>query len=157
MKVWHSTLPLFLCAAIWAQPPGPGPRRFARGPGAWNPETRLTQRLNLDATQQNTLHTALEEERTQTKGMMQQMRTLHQNLAAAIKAGNPDQIDSVTQQMANLDQQRIAIHAKEMMKVYSSLTADQKSKAGPNLEMLLGPGIGAGLRRRPAMAPKRDQ
>jgi Spy/CpxP family protein refolding chaperone len=147
MKVWQVTLSLFMAAAIWAQQPQPPARRGGPGGrGAWDLETRLTNRLGLNATQQNTLHTALEEERTQTKGMMQQRHTLQQSLAGAIKSGNSDQIDSITQQMSTLDQQREAIHAKEMVKVYSALTADQKTKVGPNLEMLLGPGM-----RGPAM------
>jgi len=141
MKVWHIALSLFMGATLWAQPPqGSWPRgRFGPGRAPGNMETRLTQALGLNATQQNALHTALEEERTQTKGMMEQRQTLHENMAAAIKAGNSDQIDQVTQQIAGLDQQRNAIHAKAMMKVYSGLTADQKTKAGQNLEMLLGP------------------
>ena len=156
MKVWQIALSLAIGAAVWAQPPqGPGPRgRFGPGRGPANIETRLTQALGLDATQQNALHTAFEEERTQIKGMMQQRQTLHQNLAAAIKAGNSDQIDQVTQQMAALDQQRNAIHAKSMMKVYSGLTADQKTKAGANLEMLLGPGGGPGSMMGPMMRPR---
>lgn len=159
MKVWQVALSLFTAAAMWAQSPQPPARRGGPGGrGPWNLETRLTNRLGLNATQQNTLHTALEEERTQTKGMMQQRHTLQQSLAAAVKSGNSDQIDSITQQMSSLDQQREAIHAKEMVKVYSALTADQKTKVGTNLEMLMGPGMGGpgmgmgpmGRRPRPA-------
>jgi Spy/CpxP family protein refolding chaperone len=139
MKVWPIALSLPLIASLCAQPPQ---GRLGRGPA--NLESGLTQRLGLNATQQNTLHTALEEERTQIRGMMQQRQTLHQSLVAAIKAGNADQIEQVTQQIASLDQQRSAIHAKAMMKFYSGLTADQKTKVGPNLELLLGPGRGGG-------------
>jgi Spy/CpxP family protein refolding chaperone len=149
MKVCHIALSLFTAAAVWAQPPqGPTPRgRFGPG-GPGNLENRLTQHLGLNPTQQNTLHTALEEERTQTKGMGEQMHTLHQTLAAAVIAGNSEQIDSVTQQISSLEQQRSAIHAKQMTKVYSALSAEQKTKVGPNLEMLLGPGMPEGPRGR---------
>jgi Spy/CpxP family protein refolding chaperone len=141
MQVRHITLPLILTAVVWAQPPqGPGPQ--GRGHGPEDFESRLTRHLGLNATQANTLHTALEEERTQTKGMMQQMHTLHTSLAEAVKAGNSEQIDSVTQQISSLEQQHRSIHAKQMSKVYSTLTADQKTKAGTHLEMLLGPGMG---------------
>jgi Spy/CpxP family protein refolding chaperone len=158
MKVSHIALSLITAAAITlAQPPqGQGPRHFGG-----DMETRLTRHFGLNAAQQNTLHTALEEERTQTKGMMQQMHTLHQSLAAAVKAGNSGQIDSVTQQISTLEQQRSSIHAKQMIKVYSTLTAEQQAKAGPNLEMLLGPGMhpmGRGPRPgRPTTPPQQNQ
>jgi|GEM_PF-2505380 Spy/CpxP family protein refolding chaperone len=147
MKVWQIALSLPLVASLWAQPP-----QGRRGPA--NLENMLAQRLGLNATQQNMLHTALEEERTQIRGMMQQRQALHQSLVEAIKAGNADQIDQVTQQIASLDQQRSAIHAKAMMKFYSGLTADQKTKVGQNLEMLLGPGrLGGAALARPRRTP----
>jgi Spy/CpxP family protein refolding chaperone len=162
MKVSHIALSLLTAAVVTlAQPPQgqtpPQRGRFGPGRGPGDFETRLTQRLNLNATQQNSLHTALEEERTQTKGMMQQTHTLHLSLAAAIKAGNSDQIDTITQQMSSLEQQRSSIHAKTMMKVYSALTADQKTKVGPNLEMLMGPGGHPGIRPPANAAPKQSQ
>lgn len=156
MKVRTFTLSLITAAALWAQPPQ-GPAMRGRGPGGM--ESRISQRLGLNATQQNALHTALEEERTQTQGIGEQIRNLHQNLVNAIKSGNSDQIDSVTQQLSSLDQQRNAIHAKSIMKVYSTLTADQKTKAGTNLEFLLGPGPfgrGMGPRPRPGTAPQQQ-
>ena len=161
MKASRIALSLMAVSALWAQPPqgargrfGPPPDGF--GPGGPNLERHLTKTLGLNAQQQNTVHTVLEESRVQSQGMMQQMQTLRKNLAAAVKSGDEGQIDKVTQDMATLQQQQQAIHAKGMAKIYAALSDDQKTKVGANLEMLLGPGMrgpgmrGPGMRRPPA-------
>jgi hypothetical protein len=116
------------------QTPPAGPRpRIGRGfgPGAGGiddprAEQRLTQRLGLNAQQQNTVHTAIEEARVILKGAGQQERDLRTQLSAAVKAGNEADIDRISQGLANLHQQRTATEAKAMAKIYGSLNADQK-------------------------------
>jgi len=125
---------------------GPG----GRGGGPRDFETRLTQNLGLSAEQQNKVHTIMAESKLTQQGTHQQMQTLHTSLTEAIKAGDEAKIDSLTQQMGALHQQQTATHAKSMAKIYSSLTADQKTKAGPNLELLLGGPMGG----RPPMGRK---
>jgi hypothetical protein len=59
---------------------------FAQGPRGGGPDTeaRLTKTLNLNATQQNAAHTALQEHRVATSGLNEQMHTLNTQLHAAI-------------------------------------------------------------------------
>jgi hypothetical protein len=156
-------LPLMVSGLMFAQttPTAPTPGQH-RGPRGGNPdqaeqrfEQRLAQHLNLSAGQQNSVHTARAESRVQSQGMNEKMRTLHTSLNTAIKAGNEAQIDSITQEIASVHQQQIAINAKTTAKIYSTLTADQKTKVGNRLEMLggeggfgRGPGFGPGPGRR---------
>jgi Spy/CpxP family protein refolding chaperone len=114
-------------------------------------EQRMAQDLSLSAEQQNKVHAHLADSRVQSQGLHEKMGALHTSLTAAIKAGDEGQIDRISQDVANLHQQQIAIHAKTTAKIYSSLTADQRAKVGDNLGMLgggepgFGPGFGPGL------------
>ena len=118
------------------------------GQGEQRFEQRLAQRLGLSADQQSQVHAALVESRTMSQGMNDQMRTLHTSLNAAIKAGSEDQIDTISRDIASLQQQETAISAKATAKIYSTLTTDQKTTVGEHLEMLGGGGPGFGPRGR---------
>jgi Spy/CpxP family protein refolding chaperone len=118
-----------------------GPRGFG-GPGGPDTEARLTKTLNLNATQQNTVHTAMQEHRVATSGFNEQMHTLNTQLHAAIKAGNTDQIDKLTTSISSIRQQQEASQAKAASKIYATLTDDQKTQVGDHLEMLMGGGPG---------------
>lgn len=149
-------LSLLTAGALFAQPPAPR-RAFGPGPGPRGPrdfESRLTQNLGLNAEQQNKVHTIMAESRLSQKGNGEQMQSLHASLTEAIKAGDEAKIDKITQDIGSLHQQQTANHAKTMAKIYGTLTADQKAKAGPNLEMLLGGPMGG---RRPGPPPARIQ
>jgi hypothetical protein len=127
-------------------PPTRGPRRAPDGAfglgrpwlGGPNAEQRLTARLNLNATQQNTVHTALEESKVILKGVAQQERDLRTQLSAAVRAGNSANIDQISQQLSAIHQQRTATEAKALSKIYASLNADQKAKIDPQLNRSLG-------------------
>jgi Spy/CpxP family protein refolding chaperone len=140
-------LSLFGVAVLSAQQTAAPPaRHFGRGPGG-DPdqmfEQRLTSRLGLTAEQQNLVHTALAERAVIGKGTTQQLRTLHNSLVTAIKAGNGDQIDQISTQLETARQQDTALRAKTISKIYGSLSPAQQAKAGPNLELLMGrPGFG---------------
>lgn len=159
-------------AQTTATAPTPGQHRGPRGnsdQAEQRFEQRLAQRLNLSAGQQNSVHTARAESRVQSQGMNEKMRTLHTSLNTAIKAGNESQIDSITQEIATVHQQQTSINAKTTAKIYSTLTAEQKTKVGNRLEMLggeggfgrgrgFGPGPGGRGRRGPgAGAPVPQQ
>jgi Spy/CpxP family protein refolding chaperone len=144
----------FLAAAVLSAQNAPAPRHGNFDPTA-NTERRLTQQLNLTAAQQNQVHSAFAERDLVTKGLHQKAQDLHTAMTAAVKAGNEAQIDQISQEMATLHQQETAAHAKSAAKIYQTLTADQKSKVGEHLEMLMGgphPGFGGpgGPRRGPA-------
>lgn len=126
--------------------PAPSPRGHMRGPGNFeqNFEQRLATRLGLNATQQNAVHTAMMESQTQLQGMNTQRRTLHTAMVNAIKTGNTEQIDQLSQQMATLQQQEMAIRSKATARIYATLSADQKTKVGDRVEMLGGGGPGFG-------------
>jgi hypothetical protein len=126
---------------------------FAQGPrGATGPDTeaRLTKTLNLNATQQNAAHTALQEHRVATAGLSDQMHTLQTQLHAAIKTGASDQIDKLTTSISTLRQQQDASQAKAAAKIYATLNDDQKTQVGDHLEMLMGGGFGRGPGGPPA-------
>jgi Spy/CpxP family protein refolding chaperone len=146
MQMKAFSLALAVAGLVSAQQ-APQPRPGFRGQrGSDGFEQRLTNRLGLNAVQQNQVHTALAEAAVQSQGMGQQMLALRAALTAAVKAGSEAQIDSVTQQISQLQQQQSAIRAKSMAKVYGSLTTDQKAKVGPNLELLMNQGPSFGPR-----------
>jgi hypothetical protein len=122
---------------------GPG-RDFGRGPGRGldvfgpNAEARLTKQLGLDATQQNTLHTAILGAQVQRKGLNEKASSLQTQLATAVKAGNESSIESISQDLSGLHEQQTSIHAKTLSSLYNSLNATQKAKAEPMLNRELG-------------------
>jgi Spy/CpxP family protein refolding chaperone len=131
---------------------------FAQGPrGAGGPdaEARLTKTLNLNATQQNAAHTALQEHRVATSGLNEQMHTLNTQLHAAIKAGNTEQITQLTTSMATIHQQILASQSSAAAKIYATLTPDQKTQVGDHIEMLVGGGPGFGGRGPGGPPPNR--
>jgi hypothetical protein len=138
MKINCLLLTIAATGLVFAQ----GPRGGGSGPDT---ETRLTKTLNLNATQQGAVHTALQEHRVATSGLGEQMHTLQTQLHAAIKAGASDQIDKITTGLSTLRQQQEASQAKAAAKIYASLNDDQKTQVGDHLEMLMGgPGFGRG-------------
>jgi Spy/CpxP family protein refolding chaperone len=170
MKRFAFALSLLASGLVYAQttPPatgqGPGRHGHMRPPHPpGNPddmfEARLTRNLGLSATQQNTVHTVLAERRVTTKGLGTQMQSLHTQMIAAVKSGDESQIEKVTTELSNLRQQEESAHAKAIAKIYSGLTADQKTKVGANLELLMGrggmgfggPGFGPGRRGGPPL------
>lgn len=139
MKMNFLLITIAATGLVFAQ--GPMRRGFG-GPGGPDTETRLTKTLNLNATQQNAVHTALQEHRVATSGLAEQMHTLNTQLHAAIKAGASDQIDKLTGSIANLHQQQLASQSKAAAKIYAALTDDQKTQLGDHIEMLMGGGPG---------------
>ncbi len=129
---------------------GPNPG-FGRGPGrgpgpgmrgldlmAPNAEVRLTKQLNLNSTQQNSLHQTISTMRLQQEGASAKVATLRTQLGTAIKGGDESAIDRITGEISTLNQQQTGAHAKAMMAVYGSLSAKQKTKFEPMLNRELG-------------------
>lgn len=125
---------------------GPGELRL-EGP---NVEQRLTKQLNLNATQQNTVHTVVEESKVILQGMDQKETGLRTQLATAVRSGDASKIDTLTQELSTIHQQRSATEAKAISKIYASLSSDQKAKIDPALNRTLGV---PGGRRGPRPAP----
>ena len=142
-------LSLAVSGLVLGQPPARGPRMGNRETPEQSDarfEQRLAQHLSLSAEQQNTFHTTRADARVQTKGLHDRMGALNRSLNEAIKAGDEGQIDRISQEIATLHQQQTAIHAKTTAKLYATLTPEQKTKVGKNLEMLNGGGPGFGAR-----------
>ncbi len=144
---------------------GPG-REFGRGPGRGldvfgpNAEARLTRQLGLDATQQNTLHTAILGAQVQRKGLNEKTASLQTQLAAAVKAGNESAIEGISRDISGLHEQQTSIHAKTLSTLYNSLNATQKAKVEPMINRELGvpgPGRGAGDRGPGGRGPRPAQ
>ena len=143
-----------------AATPPPPPGRGAFGPrgalGGPFSERRLTQQLGLNAEQQNKVHTAIEEARVVQQGLAQKEGDARTRLATAVRAGNEAQIDSISQELSQLNQQRTAARAKSIAKVYATLNADQKTRIEGQLNRELGvPGIGRGAGRGPGARQRR--
>ncbi len=152
MKMNFLLLAVAATGLVFAQ----GPRRGMGGPGGPagpDTEARLTRTLGLNATQQNAVHTALQEHRVATAGLRDQMYNLNTQLHTAIKAGAADQIDKLAASIGALHQQQLASQAKAAAKIYAALTDDQKTQLGDNIGMLMGGGpMGPPPGRRPAPA-----
>jgi hypothetical protein len=101
-------------------------------------EERLTKQLALDATQQNTLHTALMSAQVQRKGMIEKAVSLQTELAKAVKTGDEGTIESVSRDLSTLHEQQTSIHAKTLSTLYGSLNATQKAKVEPMINRELG-------------------
>jgi Heavy-metal resistance len=132
-----------------------GQRGAFGGPGGPDTETHLTKTLNLNAAQQNAVHTALQEHRVATSGLSDQMHTLTTQLHTAIKTGATDQIAKLTTSMSAIHQQILASESTAASKIYASLNDDQKTQVGDHVEMLtrggpMGRGPGGPPQHRPA-------
>ena len=142
---------------VSAQGPGPraqggikGPRQLKQGPpplglldgplalGGPNAERRLTRALDLNATQQNQVHTALEEQQVLLKGLPERAGELRTQLAAAVRGGDEGKIDQIARDLAQVAQQQTAIRAKTAAKIYGALNADQKARMDRALNRDLG-------------------
>jgi Spy/CpxP family protein refolding chaperone len=147
MKIKVLLLTIAATGLVFAQGP--------RGGGGPDTEARLTKTLNLNATQQNAAHTAMQEHRVATSGLNEQMHTLNTQLHAAIKAGNTEQITQITTSLSTLHQQMLASQSNAAAKIYATLTADQKTQVGDHIEMLMGGGPGFGGRGPGGPPPNR--
>ena len=164
-----STVAATLAAAVmFAQAPAPGPggrgprpgRALKQGPGPLGPldgplglggpnaERRLTRALNLDASQQNQVHTALQEEQVLMQGLPEKGADLRTQLTTAIRAGDDSRIDQIARDLSQLTQQETAIRAKSVAKIYRVLNAEQKA----DVDRLLNRGL-RGRGRGPGAAP----
>ena len=132
---------LMMATALVAQPPA-----GAGGPGQ-RLENMLTKFLALNVTQQNQVHTILADSQVQSQGLNAQLKTLRSSLIDAIKTNNTSQIDSLTLQISQLQQQTEAIRSKAAASIYAILTTDQQTKLGNGLGMLMGGRFGPGIRR----------
>jgi Spy/CpxP family protein refolding chaperone len=150
MKSFHKALALatVVTAAAWAQGPF-GPMTSATPP---DPATivqhqvdRLTNRLGLSTAQAAQATTIFTNVLNAITPLQTQMSTARQSLIAAIKSNNGPTIDQVSSTIGSLSGQIMAIQNKADAAFYATLTSDQQTKLGNNLNFGLGfggPGFG---------------
>lgn len=85
--------------------------------------------LDLTDAQKAQAKTIFDAARTQAQPLTQQLKQGHQNMAAAVKANDAAQIQSLATAQGALMGQLAAIHGKAMAQFYQILTPDQKAKA----------------------------
>jgi Spy/CpxP family protein refolding chaperone len=99
---------------------------------------RLTMQLALTPDQQEHIKAIFKETNQQSQALTAQFRQERRSLMTAVKNDSEPQIDQITQQNAALNTQIEAIHLKQMAKIRSILTADQKVKFDQRIDRALG-------------------
>ena len=90
----------------------------------------LTKQLNLTDAQQAAAKDIFSQARTDSQPFIEQLKTGHEAVAAAVKAGKSDaEVAQIAQQQGAVMGQLAAVHAKAMARFYAQLTPDQKTKA----------------------------
>jgi Spy/CpxP family protein refolding chaperone len=89
----------------------------------------MLRALNLTDVQKQQARTFFEQAKQNAQPLTQQLRQNRQALAAAVKASDVAQIQSLSAQQGNLQGQLLGIRSEAMAKVYATLTPEQKAKA----------------------------
>jgi Spy/CpxP family protein refolding chaperone len=88
----------------------------------------LTERLALNAQQQQQATSIFTEAANGAKTFHDQMRTAHQNLQAAVEKNDTAAIEQSSNAIGNLMAQMTAAHAKADAAFYQTLTPEQQTK-----------------------------
>jgi Spy/CpxP family protein refolding chaperone len=133
---------------------GEGQKGSDRGArrGEW-----LAQELGLTAEQKASFESLREQHRSEMKPLMDEGRTLHERLRAALKAENPDP-QAVGEATLAVEQHRKAVEASQKAfheKLSAQLTPEQKAKfdALSERHRMGGRGWGRGHREAPETEP----
>lgn len=102
-------------------PPGAG------GPGALPPGL---MRINLTEQQKTELRTPIEQDRQSRKAQFEQVRTLRQQLNAAVFGGTADmqQLSELTAQLADLQRQALEADIALQVRIAALLTDEQRQQ-----------------------------
>ena len=90
---------------------------------------RMMQNLNLTDAQKEQAKAIFQEARQNAQPIREQLQQNRQALAAAVKANDTSQIQSLSAQQGNLRGQLLTIQSEARAKFYNTLTPDQKTKA----------------------------
>ncbi len=119
------------CGMAFAQTapaPAPQPGQAKTGIRA-RVRQRMMQALNLTDAQKQQAKTIFQQARQSSQPVRQQLQQNRDALAAAVKANDTAQIQSLSNQQGQLRGQLLAIRSEAMAKFYNTLTPDQKAKA----------------------------
>ncbi len=101
--------------------------------------SRLTQLLDLNATQQAAATAAFTAEATTMQGLHNGFQTAQNNLKTAVQNNDAAGISAAASQIAALTQQQIVAHATAEAALHATLTSDQQAKYQA-LRTMGGPG-----------------
>jgi Spy/CpxP family protein refolding chaperone len=90
---------------------------------------RLMQALNLTDDQKAQAKAIFQQARQSSQSVRDQLKQNGEALAAAVKANDTAQIQTLSAQQGTLRGQLLAIQSEAMAKFYNTLTPDQKAKA----------------------------
>ncbi len=132
-----ATVAALAAGMVLAQTPAPAPqpgRGMAgmgmRGMGMRGMiHQRMMQNLNLTDAQKEQAKAIFQEARQNAQPIREQLQQNRQALAAAVKANDTSQIQSLSAQQGNLRGQLLTIQSEARAKFYNTLTPDQKTKA----------------------------
>jgi len=111
------------------QPKAMGRQGMRRGAMRGNLE-RMSQQLNLTATQKEKARTIFSSARQSSQPIREQLRANHEKLTAAAKANkSPAEIQKLSNEQGRLLGQLVAIRTEARAKFYRILTPDQRAKA----------------------------
>ncbi len=87
-------------------------------------------RINLTEQQKTELRTLVEQDRESRKGQFEQVRTLRQQLNAAVFGGTADtqQLSDLTAQLADLQRQALEADVALQVKIAALLTDEQRQQ-----------------------------
>jgi Spy/CpxP family protein refolding chaperone len=114
---------------LGAQGQGTGTEAQGHGERRGNRIEMLATVLNLTDAQKEQAKTIFAGARQSSQSLRQDLRKNQDALAAAVKANDEAQIDSLAATQGNLTSQMTAIQAKAFASFYNILTPEQKEKA----------------------------
>ena len=106
---------------------------------------RIAADLGLTDSQKQSIQTILTDSSSASRASMDQLRTVRESMAAAVKANKSDaELTTLANQEGQLMAQLALARARSAAKIYTLLTADQKAKADKLPGDLLGLAGGGG-------------
>ena len=106
-----------------------GQRALAQHDGGHRHEM-LAGLLDLSEAQKQATKTLMEQARSETKPIAEQLRKGHEEMRVAVTSGSPEsELTAIAERQGARMGQLAAVHAKQMAKFYAQLTPEQQQKA----------------------------
>ncbi len=106
-------------------------KKFGRGFGHRRGFERLSKKLNLSDAQKEQVKQILETSKTKVQPLMENMKSIHQQLAAATADGQFDeaQVQALANQQADIMAQMIVEKERTKSQIFALLTPEQQAQA----------------------------
>jgi Spy/CpxP family protein refolding chaperone len=147
MKLKLLTIGILAVSIAAAQRGGGGGGRGGRGgggegmpmmPSARNHLELMSDELKLSKEQKKDVKTFMDEAQKEAAPLKDQLAKSRAQLAEAIEAGKPDDIDKAIQSHSLLEAQMAAVEMKAFAGIYKILDSDQRSKSRAVFVMMPG-------------------